>query len=208
MSHPAPAKIERRILIATRNVHKVDEIREILDSNFIISDLAALSGFPEVEETGSTFQENAAIKALAASARFDGWVIADDSGLEVDALNGAPGVRSARFSGDSATDASNRTLLLEKLLSVRGKNRSARFRCVIALARQGEILANFSGSVEGVIIPQEKGTGGFGYDSLFVPEGHCETFAQLGADIKNTLSHRARALAELKNWPNWDAAPV
>ena len=208
MSHPAPAKIERRILIATRNVHKVDEIREILDSNFIISDLAALSGFPEVEETGSTFQENAAIKALAASARFDGWVIADDSGLEVDALNGAPGVRSARFSGESATDASNRTLLLEKLLSVRGKNRSARFRCVIALARQGEILANFSGSVEGVIIPQEKGTGGFGYDSLFVPEGHCETFAQLGADIKNTLSHRARALAELKNWPNWDAAPV
>ena len=208
MPNPAPSQIQRRLLISTRNAHKVDEIREILGSNFIISDLSALSEFPEVEETGSTFQENAAIKALAASARFDGWVIADDSGLEVDALNGAPGVRSARFSGESATDASNRTLLLEKLLSVRGKNRSARFRCVIALARQGEILANFNGSVEGVIIPQEKGTGGFGYDSLFVPEGHCETFAQLGADIKNTLSHRARALAELKNWPNWDAAPV
>ena len=127
-----------------------------------------------------------------------------DSGLEVDALNGAPGVRSARFSGESATDASNRTLLLEKLLSVRGQARSARFRCVIALARDGKVLANFSGSVEGVIIPQEKGTGGFGYDSLFVPEGHCETFAQLGADIKNTLSHRARALSELKNWPHWD----
>jgi XTP/dITP diphosphohydrolase len=79
---------------------------------------------------------------------------------------------------------------------------------VITLARQGEILANFSGSVEGVIIPQEKGTGGFGYDSLFVPEGHCETFAQLGANIKNTLSHRARALSELKNWPDWDDAPV
>ena len=200
--------IHRSLLVSTRNAHKVEEIREILGPQFLISDLSALPGFPEVEETGSTFQENAAIKALAASARFDGWVIADDSGLEVDALNGAPGVRSARFSGESATDASNRTLLLEKLLSVRGKNRSARFRCVIALARQGEILANFNGSVEGVIIPQEKGTGGFGYDSLFVPEGHCETFAQLGADIKNTLSHRARALAELKNWPNWDAAPV
>ena len=206
MLHADP--IHRSLLVSTRNAHKVEEIREILGSRFRISDLSALPGFPEVEETGSTFQENAAIKALAASARFDGWVIADDSGLEVDALNGAPGVRSARFSGVSATDASNRTLLLEKLLSVRGKNRSARFRCVIALARQGEILANFSGSVEGVIIPQEKGTGGFGYDSLFVPEGHCETFAQLGADIKNTLSHRARALAELKNWPNWDAAPV
>jgi XTP/dITP diphosphohydrolase len=208
MPQPASTVIQRHLLISTRNAHKVDEIREILGSGFIISDLSALSEFPEVEETGATFQENAAIKALAASARFDGWVIADDSGLEVDALNGAPGVRSARFSGDSATDASNRALLLGKLLSVSGKDRSARFRCVIALARRGEILAHFSGSVEGVIIPQEKGTGGFGYDSLFVPEGHCETFAQLGANIKNTLSHRARALSELKHWPNWDAAQL
>jgi XTP/dITP diphosphohydrolase len=204
MPQPASTVIQRHLLISTRNAHKVDEIREILGSRFCISDLSALPGFPDVEETGSTFQENAAIKALAASARFDGWVIADDSGLEVDALNGAPGVRSARFSGDSATDASNRALLLGKLLSVSGKDRSARFRCVIALARRGEILAHFSGSVEGVIIPQEKGTGGFGYDSLFVPEGHCETFAQLGANIKNTLSHRARALSELKNWAHWD----
>jgi XTP/dITP diphosphohydrolase len=208
MPNLAPSQIQRRLLISTRNAHKVDEIREILGSNFIISDLSALSGFPEVEETGFTFQENAAIKALAASARFDGWVIADDSGLEVDALNGAPGIRSARFSGESSTDASNRSLLLEKLISVRGKSRSARFRCVISLARQGEILANFSGSVEGVIIPQEKGTGGFGYDSLFVPDGHCETFAQLGSEIKNSLSHRARALSELKNWPNWGTSPI
>jgi XTP/dITP diphosphohydrolase len=205
MPQLASTVIQRHLLISTRNAHKVDEIREILGSRFIISDLSVLPGFPEVEETGATFQENAAIKALAASARFDGWVIADDSGLEVDALNGAPGVRSARFSGDSATDSSNRALLLEKLLSVRGKARSARFRCVIALARQGEILANFSGSVEGVIIPQEKGTGGFGYDSLFIPEGYCETFAQLGSDIKNTLSHRARALEQLKAWKGWIA---
>jgi len=202
MLHADP--IHRSLLVSTRNAHKVEEIREILGPQFLISDLSALPGFPEVEETGTTFQENASIKALAASVRFDGWVIADDSGLEVDALNGAPGVRSARFSGESATDASNRTLLLEKLLSVRGKARAARFRCVSALARDGKVLANFSGSVEGVIIPQEKGTGGFGYDSLFVPEGHCETFAQLGADIKNTLSHRARALSELKNWAHWD----
>jgi len=202
MLHADP--IHRSLLVSTRNAHKVEEIREILGPQFLISDLSALPGFPEVEETGTTFQENASIKALAASVRFDGWVIADDSGLEVDALNGAPGVRSARFSGESATDASNRTLLLEKLLPVRGQARSARFRCVIALARDGKVVASFSGSVEGVIIPQEKGTGGFGYDSLFVPEGHCETFAQLGADIKNTLSHRARALSELKNWPHWD----
>jgi XTP/dITP diphosphohydrolase len=202
MLHADP--IHRSLLVSTRNAHKVEEIREILGPQFLISDLSALPGFPEVEETGSTFQDNAAIKALAASERFDGWVIADDSGLEVDALNGAPGVRSARFSGESATDASNRTLLLEKLLPVRDQARSARFRCVIALARDGKVVASFSGSVEGVIIPQEKGTGGFGYDSLFVPEGYCETFAQLGADIKNTLSHRARALSELKNWPHWD----
>lgn len=196
--------IQRHLLVSTRNAHKVEEIREILGSRFRISDLSVLSGFPEVQETGSTFQDNAAIKALAASACFDGWVIADDSGLEVDALDGAPGVRSARFSGESATDASNRALLLEKLLLVRGQTRSARFRCVIALARDGKVLARFSGSVEGVIIPQEKGTGGFGYDSLFIPEGYSETFAQLGADIKNTLSHRARALSELKNWAHWD----
>lgn len=202
MLHADP--IHRSLLVSTRNAHKVEEIREILGSRFLISDLSGFPGFPEVEETGSTFHENAAIKALAASARFEGWVIADDSGLEVDALDGAPGVRSARFSGESATDASNRTLLLEKLLSVRGKARSARFLCVIALARDGKVLASFSGSVEGVIIPQEKGTGGFGYDSLFIPEGYCETFAQLGADIKNTLSHRARALSELKNWAHWD----
>ena len=204
MPNPAPAQIQRHLLVSTRNAHKVEEIREILGPQFIISDLSVLTGFPEVEETGATFHENAAIKALAASARFGGWVIADDSGLEVDALNGAPGVRSARFSGDSATDASNRSLLLEKLLPFRGKARAARFRCVIALARQGKVVASFSGSVEGMIIPHEKGTGGFGYDSLFVPEGHCETFAELGADIKNTLSHRARALDELNNWPHWD----
>ncbi len=111
MFHADP--LHRHLLVSTRNAHKVEEIREILGPRFLISDLSSLTGFPEVEETGSTFQENASIKALAASLRFDGWVIADDSGLEVDALNGAPGVRSARFSGESATDASNRALLLE-----------------------------------------------------------------------------------------------
>jgi XTP/dITP diphosphohydrolase len=158
----------------------------------------------EVEETGVTFEENATLKALAVSGHFDGWVIADDSGLEVDALRGAPGVWSARFSGDGATDASNRALLLEKLEGVRGKDRSARFRCVIVLARAGRKLAAFSGSVEGVIINQEKGSGGFGYDPLFVPEGHCETFAQLGSEVKNALSHRARALAGLLAWGGWN----
>ena len=196
--------MNKPLLVSTRNAHKVAEIREILGSAFEVLDLSTISGVGEVEETGMTFEENATLKALAVSGYFEGWVIADDSGLEVDALGGAPGVWSARFSGDGATDASNRTLLLEKLEGVRGKERSARFRCVIVLARAGRKFAAFSGSVEGVIINQEKGEGGFGYDPLFVPEGHCETFAQLGADVKNALSHRARALAGLLAWSGWN----
>jgi XTP/dITP diphosphohydrolase len=196
--------MNKPLLVSTRNAHKVAEIREILGAGFEVLDLSTIAVVGEVEETGVTFEENATLKALAVSGHFDGWVIADDSGLEVDALDGAPGVWSARFSGDGATDASNRTLLLEKLEGVRGKERSARFRCVIVLARAGRKFAAFSGSVEGVIINQEKGEGGFGYDPLFVPEGHCETFAQLGADVKNALSHRARALAGLLAWSGWN----
>jgi XTP/dITP diphosphohydrolase len=196
--------MNKPLLVSTRNAHKVAEIREILGVGFEVLDLSTISGVGEVEETGVTFEENATLKALAVSGHFDGWVIADDSGLEVDAFDGAPGVWSARFSGPGATDASNRALLLEKLDGVRGKDRSARFRCVIVLAQAGRKLAAFSGSVEGVIINQEKGAGGFGYDPLFVPEGHCETFAQLGADVKNALSHRARALADLLAWSGWN----
>lgn len=196
--------MNKTLLVSTRNAHKVAEIREILGSAFEVLDLSSIAGVGEVEETGVTFEENATLKALAVSGHFDGWVIADDSGLEVDVLGGAPGVWSARFSGPGATDASNRALLLEKLEGVRGKERSARFRCVIVLARAGRKLAAFSGSVEGVIINQEKGAGGFGYDPLFVPEGHCETFAQLGAEVKNALSHRARALAGLLAWSGWN----
>lgn len=195
----------RQLLVSTRNAHKISEIREILGAGFEVCDLSRIPDMPEVEETGSTFEENAALKAVAASRQFDGWVIADDSGLEVDALDGAPGVISARFSGPGATDASNRELLLERLAGVRGKSRSARFRCVISIAKSGSVLAAFHGTIEGTIINTEKGSLGFGYDPLFVPEGHCETFAELGADVKNTLSHRARALAALKQWNGWRA---
>ena len=191
------------VLVSTRNAHKLVEIRQILGPSFELLDLSSIPALGEVEETGTTFEENAALKALAASAHFGGWVLADDSGLEVDALSGAPGVYSARFSGEGATDASNRVLLLEKLAGVPSNQRSARFRCVIALARGGEVLAHFSGAVEGAIIQSEKGEGGFGYDPLFVPEGFGETFAELGAETKNRLSHRGRALAGLKSWPGW-----
>jgi XTP/dITP diphosphohydrolase len=203
MLEPANPANPYTVLVSTRNAHKLVEIRQILGPSFELLYLSSLPALGEVEETGATFEENAALKALAASAHFDGWVLADDSGLEVDALGGAPGVRSARFSGEGATDASNRALLLEKLAAVPAGQRSARFRCVIALARGGEVLAHFSGSVEGAIIGSEKGEGGFGYDPLFVPEGFGETFAELGAETKNRLSHRGRALAGLKSWPGW-----
>jgi XTP/dITP diphosphohydrolase len=203
MLEPANPANPYTVLVSTRNAHKLVEIRQILGPSFELLDLSSVPALGEVEETGTTFEENAALKALAASAHFDGWVLADDSGLEVDALGGAPGVRSARFSGEGATDVTNRALLLEKLATVRADQRSARFRCVIALARGGEVLAHFSGAVEGVIIQSEQGAGGFGYDPLFVPEGFGETFAELGAETKNRLSHRGRALAGLKSWPGW-----
>jgi XTP/dITP diphosphohydrolase len=203
MLEPANPANPYTVLVSTRNAHKLVEIRQILGPSFELLDLSFVPALGEVEETGTTFEENAALKALAASAHFDGWVLADDSGLEVDALGGAPGVRSARFSGEGATDVTNRALLLEKLATVPADQRSARFRCVIALARGGEVLAHFSGAVEGVIIQSEQGAGGFGYDPLFVPEGFGETFAELGAETKNRLSHRGRALAGLKSWPGW-----
>lgn len=203
MLEPANPANPYTVLVSTRNAHKLVEIRQILGPSFELLDLSFVPALGEVEETGTTFEENAALKALAASAHFGGWVLADDSGLEVDALGGAPRVRSARFSGEGATDVTNRALLLEKLATVPADQRSARFRCVIALARAGEVLAHFSGAVEGAIIQSEKGEGGFGYDPLFVPEGFGETFAELGAETKNRLSHRGRALAALKSWPGW-----
>ena len=183
-----------RLLIATRNAHKTLEIQAILRGDWQVADLNAHPEMPSPEETGETFAENAAIKAVAASRLVSGWVLADDSGLEVDALAGAPGVRSARYAGPGATDAGNRAKLLGALASVRGKARSARFCCAMALAKGGSVAATFEGAIEGVIVNGERGEGGFGYDALFVPEGHCETFAQLPASVKNVLSHRARAL--------------
>jgi XTP/dITP diphosphohydrolase len=183
---------KQRLLLATRNAHKTREVREILGNGWVVEDLSVLPDRPEVEETGETFEENAKLKARAASPHYDGWVLADDSGLEVDALGGAPGVRSARFAGEAATMEENRALLLGKLRG--GENRAARFRCVLALARACEIVRTFSGAVEGTIVADERGDGGFGYDPLFVPEGGTRTFAEMSAAEKHALSHRGRAL--------------
>jgi XTP/dITP diphosphohydrolase len=190
------------LLVATRNAHKAREFREILGGQFEVCDLSTYPETPETIESGKTFAENAILKAVAVSKEHPGFVIADDSGLEVDALGGAPGIFSARYAGKHATDEENVDKLLGELAGsgVQAGERSARFRCVLALARSGKILATFEGIVEGRIIDVPKGKQGFGYDPVFVPNGFAETFAELSADRKNRISHRAKALGKLKQY--------
>jgi XTP/dITP diphosphohydrolase len=185
------------LLIATRNAHKTREIGQMLGSGWRVSDLISLSHSPIVEEVGHTFEENAVLKALAISRVFTGLVLADDSGLEVDSLGGAPGVRSARFAGKNADDGANRRALLQLLKERPETEFPARFRCVMVLASQGELLGSFEGIIEGKVIPEERGSGGFGYDCMFIPQGYAETFGELQPEIKNSLSHRGRALAKV-----------
>ena len=203
------------LLIATRNTHKVGEIRAVLGGRFRYLTLAALPGAPSVIEDADTFAGNAAKKAgelmrwllatdpLPEEQRV--FVLADDSGLEVDALGGAPGVHSARFAAldsgrpGNSTDADNNARLLRLLKDVPLQRRTARFRCVLALVRGKDARAElFDGVCEGRLEFAPRGGGGFGYDPLFVPDGFRETFAELGEAEKNKISHRARALAKLK----------
>ena len=161
-----------------------------------------LSSYPNVRlapETGTTFEENAAIKAVSASHQIKGsHILADDSGIEVDALGGAPGVWSARFAGENADDEANRSKLLRELQNVSGpEERSARFCCVMVVARDGEVVATVRGEVEGTLTLEERGDGGFGYDPIFIPDGYDRTFAELSAEEKNSISHRARALMQI-----------
>jgi XTP/dITP diphosphohydrolase len=185
------------LLVATRNTHKTWEIRQMLGPSWDVGDLTSLPHAPRPEETGATFAENAAIKAITISRTVTGLVLADDSGLVVDVLDGAPGVYSARFAGEDASDAQNRFKLIGILKEIGSTQFAARFQCEMVLASQGEMLSGFSGKVEGVVVPFERGTGGFGYDSMFIPVGYRQTFAELRPEIKNSLSHRARALAQV-----------
>lgn len=190
----------QRIVIATRNAHKTREIAAILGPQFETSDLTAAVNVPVVEETGVTFEENAILKAVAGSRFFDCVVLADDSGLEVDALGGAPGVYSARYAGEAATDAENLRKLIEKMKCVVVADRAgtARFRCVIAAARGGQLLRTFDGVIEGAITNEPRGESGFGYDPVFVPAGHDRTFAEMPASVKNKLSHRSQAIGKAR----------
>jgi XTP/dITP diphosphohydrolase len=197
----------QKLLIATKNAHKTVEFREALGEAWEVLDLCAHAEIAAPEETGSTFAQNASLKAENASRIFDGWVLADDSGLEVDALHGAPGVLSARYAGPRASDSQNRARLLRELdVYSHPSQRRARFRCTLALAKEGRVLRLFEGTCEGVIQNGESGTGGFGYDALFVPEGFEQSFGDLPLAIKNQLSHRARALEAFLNWVRSDAS--
>lgn len=194
-----------KLLFATTNAHKTDEVRQILGPQWEIENLRHYPALPVPEETGTTFEANAIIKALAASLALpEVFVLADDSGLEVDALQGAPGVYSARYAGPNATDTDNRERLKSELAPLLSAdptiNFLGRFRCCIALAQNGKVLCTHSGAVEGTLRLTEQGSGGFGYDSLFIPNGYQDTFGVLPSEVKNQLSHRARALALLGEW--------
>jgi XTP/dITP diphosphohydrolase len=187
------------LIFATRNRHKTREIQQILGPEFNVRDLGAYPKISQIREGGSSFEENAQLKALAASRQLPDLVIADDSGLEVDALGGAPGIYSARYAGANATESDKIDKLLRELARVRGAedDRGARFRCVLALARNGNLLGTFEGIVEGRIADEVRGDSGFGYDPIFIPEGLEQTFGELPTEVKNTISHRAKAIRAL-----------
>ena len=183
------------LTLASRNRHKAEEIAAILPPHFIVKTLADYPELPEIEETGTTFAANAALKACGISALIPGWVLADDSGLCVDALNGAPGVYSARYAGEHGNDAANNAKLLSDLAALPADTpRTARFMCAMCLAEQGQIKTEVCGKVEGCIANAPSGANGFGYDPLFIPVGYSCTMAELSAEVKNTISHRADAL--------------
>lgn len=177
---------------ATSNPGKLREF-QLAAPDFEIRALP--KGIAPPDETGDSFEENATGKALYYGAFADGYLFADDSGLEVDALDGAPGVHSARFAGPEATDAENNALLLERLRGA--ADRSARFVCVIALVRNGDLVRTFRGSVEGRILEEARGTGGFGYDPLFYHEPFGLTFGEAPIGDKMLVSHRAQALSAM-----------
>lgn len=187
------------IVIASHNVHKINEFRDMfkLLKNF---DILSLSNFPHYQlppETKKTFQENAIDKALDAAAVLNKWVLADDSGLVVPSLSGEPGIYSRRYAGENATDAENRQLLLSKLHHLSGDRRAAYFECSLAFASPEGLKKSVTGTCEGIILEQEKGRHGFGYDSLFAKFDYDKTFAELDAVTKNKISHRRKAFEKL-----------
>lgn len=186
------------LVVASRNRHKAEELRQLLAGLRVVLRLPDdYPGFPEVVEDGATFAENATKKARSASEFTGEWALADDSGLEVDALDGSPGVWSARFAGEPTSDSRNNQKLVRLLAGIPAERRTARFRSVVALAGPGGELDLVEGSIEGVILENLRGTGGFGYDPLFFIPPLGRTMAELTSEEKNGVSHRGRAMAAL-----------
>lgn len=192
-----------KLVFASNNKHKLEEVCQILPTSVEVVSLREIGFVQEIEETGETLEANSALKAREVwnwlkkqdlQKDIDG-VFADDTGLEIAALNGAPGVRTARWAGDKAKDVNNRQKALRELDGV--THRGARFRTVVTLIMSDK-EQQVEGIVNGKIATQEEGEGGFGYDPVFIPEGYEKTFASLSAEVKNTISHRARAMEELR----------
>lgn len=191
---------KKLLIVSSDNSHKIAEIKSILKDLpiTVLSKTEAGCGDIEVIEDGDTLEENATKKAVEIAKRANGIVIADDTGLFVDRLNGEPGVYSARYSGENATYISNNQKLLKKLEGVPLEDRTAKFKTIIAIVLEDKSVKLVSGECSGKIGFEPKGENGFGYDPLFIVDGYGKTFAELGEEIKNTISHRANALKELK----------
>jgi XTP/dITP diphosphohydrolase len=189
-----------RIALATRNPHKLRELRRICADwpvAWVSVETHDPAAFPDVEETGATYLDNAALKARAVAAALGLPALADDSGIEVDALGGAPGPRSARYAGEDATDESNLTALVQAIRGIPAAGRTARYRCVAALAQPDGELVHTEGTCEGTLRTKRAGDGGFGYDPIFVPVGRDVTMAELADAEKDRISHRGRAFRAL-----------
>lgn len=186
-----------RLALATKNPGKIREILEICSEWPVEWLTADGADWPDVEETGETYRDNALLKAREVARVLGVPAVADDSGIEVDALDGAPGVRSARFAGEHATDEENLSLLLTRLGDAGDAGRTARYRCAAVCAWPDGRWVVADESCDGVITPDPRGSGGFGYDPAFVPEGFDRTMAELSPDEKNRISHRGKALRAL-----------
>ncbi|HRZ97686.1 MAG TPA: non-canonical purine NTP diphosphatase [Paludibacter sp.] len=187
----------KKIVFATNNQHKLLEVRAVVGNEIEIISLAELNCFDDIAETGNTLEENALIKAKYINEKFGLDCMADDTGLEVEALGGEPGVFSARYAGEEQNSKNNMEKLLHNLKDI--NNRNACFRTVIAFIENSEIKY-FDGIIKGEIIREPRGIAGFGYDPVFVPDGYSQTFAELGAEEKNRISHRALAVKKLADY--------
>ncbi|PIF01962.1 MAG: non-canonical purine NTP pyrophosphatase, RdgB/HAM1 family [Paludibacter sp.] len=187
----------KEIIFATHNQHKLEEVQTILKKEYNVIGLNSLNFDEEIEETGTTLEKNAQLKAETIFNKFQINCFADDSGLEIEALNGEPGIFSARYAGEPADSQKNMQKVLDKMQNI--SNRKAKFRTVIAYKTKEKILF-FEGSVEGQILTEKRGNGGFGYDPIFMPKGYDKSFAELSSEEKNRISHRAIAIKKFINY--------